>query len=302
MKKRLAGISKKIVRPLCLLILCTIILPIQALAAAPPADNPQSGSVGVTGVLTSAPPKNGATIAVPSGGQTFTSTPITVSGLCPNGLLVKIFDNNVFMGSAVCSSGSYSLKIDLFSGENDLVARVFDSLDQAGPDSNIVTVNFNDTQFNTTGASLLTLTSDYARRGANPGATLVWPIILSGGTGPYAISVDWGDNKPQDLLSSQFPGTVELRHVYDTAGVYSVIIKATDKNGLTAYLQLVGVANGAITSSSTTNKDTGSQVVVKSTIMWAPAALMLPLILVSFWLGRKHELLSLRRHLQRDDY
>lgn len=302
MNIRLVEKLRKIGAVVGLFLLCVVATPGIAQAAAPPANNPQSGSVGVTGMLASAPPKNGATIAVPSGGQTFTNVPIKVSGLCPDGLLVKIFDNNVFMGSVICVGGSYSIQIDLFSGQNDLIARVYDSLDQAGPDSNVVTVKFNDSQFNTSGSSLLTLTSDYARRGANPGATLVWPVILSGGTGPYAISVDWGDNKPSDLISTQFPGVVDLQHVYDTAGVYGVIIKATDKNGLTAYLQVVGVANGAITSNSTSNKDSGTQVVIKNKILWAPAAIMLPLLLVSFWLGRKHELLSLRRHLQRDDY
>jgi len=292
---------KKVTACIGLLLLCTLAPLRYAHAAAPPANNPQSGSVGVTGVLPSAPPTKGATIAVPTNGQTFTSIPITVSGLCPDGLLVKVFDNNVFMGSVVCTGGSYSLKIDLFSGQNDLVARVYDSLDQAGPDSNVVVVTFNDSQFNTSGSSLLMLTSDYARRGANPGAALVWPIILSGGTGPYAISTDWGDNKPADLLSVQFPGVINLQHVYDTAGVYNVIIKATDKNGLTAYLQVVAVANGAITSSASSNKN-NTQVITKTNVLWLPAAIMLPFILISFWLGKKHELLSLRRHLQRSNY
>lgn len=271
-----------------------------ASAAAPAPKNPQSGSVGVTGTLPSAPPASGATITTPRNGQTFTNLPITVAGICPSGLLVKIFDNNVFMGSALCVSGSYSIQIDLFSGRNDLIARVYDSLDQAGPDSNIVTVTFNDSQFNPSGSPLLTLTSDFARRGANPGDTLVWPIILSGGTGPYAISVDWGDNKPQDLLSQQFQGGIDLKHIYDTAGVYNIIIKATDKNGLTAYLQVIGVANGAITQSAS-NGSTGSEIITVQKILWLPALIMLPLILISFWLGRRYELSSLRKHLHREN-
>lgn len=274
--------------------------PLPAWAAAPAPQNPQSGSVGVTGTLPSAPPSQGATIATPTTGQTFTALPITVSGLCPTGLLVKIFDNNVFMGSVLCANGSYRIQIDLFSGRNDLVARVHDALDQAGPDSNIVTVTLNDSQFNPAGTPLLVLTSDFARRGANPGETLVWPISISGGTGPYALSVDWGDNKPQDLISQQFPGVVDLRHVYDTAGQYTVIVKATDKNGLTAYLQLVGVANGAITQSAGSGKD-GSEIVTIEKVLWAPALAMIPMIIASFWLGRRYELSSLRRHLQRLD-
>jgi len=269
----------------------------RAAAAQTPVENPQSGSVGVQGKIPSAPPSRGATITTPGNGQVFGKNPITVAGLCPKGLLVKIFANNVFVGSAQCETGSYSLLVDLFSGENDLVARVYDAFDQAGPDSNVVKVTFNDTQFNPFGYSQLSLTSPYAQRGANPGQTLTWPVILSGGTGPYAISVDWGDNKAADLISQQFTGTIDLKHVYDTAGVYRVIVKATDKNGLSAYLQLVATANGAITSKAASNDDKGGQTVVTE-ILWIPAAICTVLVFIAFWLGRRYELASLRKHLE----
>lgn len=284
-----------------LLLVAVLLSPTPVIAATNPDNNPSSGSIGVTGTLPSNPPTRGATIATPRTGQNFTSVPVTVSGLCPTDLLVKIFDNNVFMGSVMCVGGSYSIQIDLFSGRNDLVARVYDALDQAGPDSNIVTVTFDDTQFNPSGGQLLILTSDYARRGANPGATLVWPIILSGGTGPYAISIDWGDNKPQDLIVQQFPGVIDLKHVYDTAGIYTITIKATDKNGVTAYLQLIGVANGAITSSAADGGDE-NEIVTIVKVLWLPALLMVPLIMVAFWLGRRYELAALRKHIERSNY
>jgi len=258
--------------------------------------NPQSGSVGVQGKIPSAPPKIGATITTPTNGQVFTKTPITVSGLCTSGLLVKIFSNNVFIGSAQCANGSYSLQVDLFSGRNDLVARIFDSFDQPGPDSNVVTVTFNDNQFNPFGGSLLTLTSDYAARGANPGQTLTWPVILNGGTGPYAISVDWGDHKTPDLVSVEFPGSLNLNHVYDSAGIYQVTIRATDKNGLSAYLQVVATANGAVTSPAPNGQSGQPKTIIQ--VMWAPAAASIILIFVSFWLGRRYELAALRRHLE----
>jgi len=260
-------------------------------------ENPQGGSVGIQGKIPSAPPTRGATITTPGNGQSFNRTPITVAGLCPKGLLVKVFSNNVFVGSVQCDTGSYSLLADLFSGENDLVARVYDAFDQAGPDSNIVKVTFNDGQFNPFGYSLLSLTSPYAQRGANPGQTLTWPVILSGGTGPYAISIDWGDNKAADLISQQFAGTIGLKHVYDSAGVYRVIVKATDKNGLSAYLQLVAIANGAITS-NTEDGDKNDKQTVVTEVLWIPAAISIVLVFISFWLGRRYELASLRKHLE----
>lgn len=253
-----------------------------ALAANPA---PQSGSIGLEGKISTAPPKTGATITVPSNGATYTSTPITISGLCPNGLLVKIFSNGIFVGSTVCSGGSYSLKIDLFAGRNDLVARVYDSLDQAGPDSNTVTVTFNDAQFLQFGTQL-SLTSPYGERGAPPGTELDWPVLLSGGVAPYAISTDWGDGTPADLVSSSVAGTITLKHTYKTAGIYTVVVKATDKNGAEAFLQLVGQATGAVQN----NKSGSATAPTKTEVMWWPVAAMVPLLFVSFWLGSMYQI------------
>jgi hypothetical protein len=258
-------------------------------------DQQSSGSIGLQGTITSTPPARGATITTPGNGAVFTSTPITVSGLCPSGVLVKVFSNNVFVGSVFCANGSYSLQADLFSGQNDLVARVYDALDQAGPDSNTVGVTFNDAQFAQYGTHVM-LSSVYAERGAPPGQELQWPILLSGGTGPYAISVDWGDGSGSDLSSQAVAGTITLKHTYKSPGIYKVIVKATDKNGGTAFLQLVGQATGAGQSNS---KGGDGAAVIKTKVLWWPALAMLPLIFAAFWIGRRHELFSLRKQLEK---
>ncbi len=271
------------------------------LAAAPPAKNPQSGSVGLEGTISSPPPSRGATITTPVSGRAFTTLPATVNGLCPEGTMVKLFSNNIFIGSVKCTNGSYSLEVDLFSGRNDLIARVFDDLDQQGPDSNTVTVTFSDASL---GAfeSRVSLTSTYARKGANPGETLTWPITLSGGTGPYAVSIDWGDGKPITLQSIPFGGTIDFNHVYDSAGLYRVIVKASDSKGTTAYLQLIGVANGGVGASGTKTKDGAASTapVTQTKYSIIPSILAVPLILSSFWLGRRYELHVLRRRSSAD--
>lgn len=289
-------------RGLVLTILCCVaisaVLPATARALIPP-PGPSSGSVGLEGTISSAAPKQGATISSPGNGASFSAVPITVNGLCPAGLLVKLFSNNVFVGSVECSNGSYSLPIDLFSGQNELVARVYDALDQAGPDSNNVTVKYSDTNFIQFGTSV-SLTSIYAKKGANPGDVLEWPIILTGGTAPYALSVDWGDSSPTDLQSEAFAGTITIKHTYKSTGVYKIIIKATDKNGSTAFLQVVGVANGKISQagagSTNTNTKTSQTRVI---IIWWPMLVLLPLIGLAFWAGQRNELYVLRKQLER---
>lgn len=293
---------KKSIRcALLLLALCSVLLGASANAAPPPPENPQNGSSGLQGTVQTPPPSKAATINSPTSGQSFNKMPITVTGLCTTDLLVKIFANNVFVGSVICTSGSYTIQVTLLDGRNDLVARIFDALDQPGPDSNIVTVNYTNTQFGGSGVPLLNLSSIYARRGANPGEQLVWPIIINGGTSPYALSVDWGDGQPPTLYSEPFAGSVDVSHIYKSSGIYVVIVKATDKNGQTAFLQLVAQANGAVTQSASgkdgSGKNGGVTVIIK--YIWWPILVCIALIILAFWLGRKYEITTLRKNLER---
>ena len=276
----------------CLLVL--IGFPAGASAAGQFPDQTSSGSIGLQGEITAAPPSRGATITSPGNGAVFSTMPITVTGTCPTGVLVKIFSNNVFVGSVFCANGSYSVQVSLFSGQNDLVARVYDALDQSGPDSNLVTVRFNDAQFAQFGTRV-SLSSNYAERGAPPGNEIEWPILLEGGTGPYAISVDWGDGTATDLLSLGIAGTFNIKHTYKTAGIYKIIVKAADKNGGTAFLQLVGQATGAAQN----NTKGGGNSLVKTEVLWWPALAMAPLLFAAFWIGQRHELFTLRKQLEK---
>ncbi len=262
----------------------------------------QQKATGLQGTIPSPPPTTAATISQPANGRTFTETPVEVSGLCTTGLLVKIFSNNIFVGAVQCESGSYSIQIDLFSGENALVARVFDALDQAGPDSNTSTVTFQDATFSAF-AQRVSLTSNLAKNGANVGTQLVWPIVISGGTGPYAISVDWGDGSAIDLKSIANAGSFDIAHIYKTAGIYRVIVKATDANGVSAYLQLVGVGNGEASQNgdaAATGSQGGSGAgEVRYIYIWWPVLLLIPFILVAFWIGRRYEGVAIRRRVEK---
>jgi hypothetical protein len=256
--------------------------------------NPQKGSIGLEGSIKGSAPTQGAVITVPGNGQNFTSTPITVGGICTKGLLVEIYKNNVFSGSSNCDNGSFTLQIDLFDGKNDIVAKVYDELNQSGPDSTTITVNFNANK--PTPGPRVSLTSAYAKRGAIPGNTLTWPIILSGGVGPYAISVDWGDKSAPDLISRPAPGEIGLEHVYKDPGIYTVIIKATDSGGVEAYLQVVGVGNGP-TQQNTQSAASGTTTQLK--VIWWPSAVSFGLVIVAFWLGKRQQVVQIKTRLRK---
>jgi hypothetical protein len=253
----------------------------------------ESGSVGIEGKISAPPPTRAATITFPRNGQVITEAPITVTGLCPDDVTVRIYKNNVFAGAAQCEGGNYSVKIDLFAGKNELVARVYDDLNQKGPDSNKVTVTF--PVEGTSAGDKISLSSAFAKRGSDPGESLAWPVIISGGKGPYAITADWGDGKEPDVLTQEFPGDFNIEHIYDNSGIYTVIVRAADVNDKVAFLQLVGVSNGDVAPAA--GEASGGQASTK--ILWQPALAFIPLLLSTFWLGKKHELSVLRKRLEK---
>ena len=278
------------------MVLCGLIFALSFTSAVIAVQNPQNGSIGLEGTVSGPPPSQGATITTPTNGQSFTTQPITVAGICPTGLLIKVFSNNSFVGSTMCTKGSFSLQISLFYNQNVLKAIDYDNLNQAGPDSNIVTVTYTNPQLAAFGTGL-SVTSIYAKQGANPGQQFTWPIIINGGTPPYALSIDWGDGGLRQLLSESNQGNVTLTHTYQNAGTYTITIQATDSNGLTAFLQVIGLANGM--ASKTSGASSSIQTITK--IIWWPAVVMIPFLLISFWLGQRHELFSLRRRIERSN-
>lgn len=280
---------------ICLLL---VLIGARSVSALTPIPNPEPkpGSFGLEATKTKAAPTQGATITTPGGGASFSTSPIAVSGICPNDLLVQIYDNGVMVGSVMCKGGSFTIQVSLFAGVNELTALVYDELDQAGPPSNVVTVNYTDTRLTAFG-SLITLTSTYARRSAAATSQLDWPLQLSGGTGPYAFSLDWGDASTAELKSQSLTGLVTIAHVYKKAGIYQTNIKVTDVNGVSAFLQVVALANGKAEKAAAEDKATG---VSKPEILWIPTIVALILLLPSFWLGRLSQVTTLRNKMLRD--
>ncbi len=265
--------------------LLLLLLPMRSFALGS-SQTPQNGSMGLEATIPSAPPTIAPSIVAPSNGQSFNTMPVAVSGLCTSNLVVKVFDNNIFEGSTVCTNGSYSLKADLINGTNNLYVQDFDALNQGSPLSNSINISYISSQYTQPGAQV-TVTSSYGELGANPGQLLSWPIIIGGGTPPYAISVDWGDGNSPTLQSSSLSGKIIISHVYATSGVYTISVTVTDNKGSTGFMQLVGVANGQITKSnpSTTQK---SNVSTANFLPWWILLILTLALIPAFWLGGRH--------------
>lgn len=280
--------------------LLAMVVPVTVGALTPlPEPDPQPGSYGLEATKRQPPPTQAATITTPGNGASYNTSPITVSGICQTGLLVEIYNNGVMVGAVMCEAGSFSLQVSLFAGLNEISAIVYDDLGQAGPTSNIITVNYTDTSFQAFG-ELITLTSSYGRRAAAAGSQLTWPLQLSGGTGPYAFSVDWGDGSKPQLKSVPLAGVIDIDHVYKRAGIYLVNITVTDVNGVSAFLQLVAVSSGQIDGAAPIAKDDNTTAGERVQVLWVPAAITLALFPPVYWLGRRSQLTSLRNRMIRE--
>lgn len=284
---------------MCLLALVMYTAPASALNPLPTPE-PKPGSYGIEATKKQEPPTLGATITTPGNGGSFSTSPITVNGICPTDLLVQVYNNNVMVGAVMCENGSFSLQVTLFVGINELSAIVYDNLEQAGPASNVVTVNYNNTSFVAFG-ELVTLTSSYGRRSAPAGSELVWPLQLSGGTGPYAFSIDWGDGSKAELKSQSLAGLVTIAHTYAKAGIYQVNITVTDANGVSAFLQLIAVSSGKVDATTTGATDNaaggGTTQAPMPLYYWIIYLVLLLLLLPTYWLGRRSMLVSIRHKM-----
>jgi hypothetical protein len=261
--------------------------------ASTPYSGPEAGSVSVTGTLVKPPPRVAATIAAPANGQHFSISPITVSGSCPQNTLVEIYKNDIFAGSGPCEdNGTYRIEVDLLFGQNTLVARVYDALNQAGPDSNSVTVSYDALPSQSAALSFLNfnarqllLNTDAVYRGVFPDQELNVPISILGGTAPYALNVEWGDSSNK-VIPRGDNLAFNATHTYRKAGTYQISLQATDSQGGVAFLTVAAIVNGqpaAIASVSNTKTP-----VNKLLVLW-PMYAATATIVFSFWLGERRE-------------
>lgn len=266
---------------------------IPALASGSPP--PQSGSVGLTGTMPGTPPKAAAHITSPSSGQHFSTTPVTVSGTCTPGVLVEVYKNSIFAGSSFCKkSGTFSLKVDLLIGKNVLVARVYNALNQVGPDSNSITVYYDAVPPVTSSLSPLSFSSSQmllntnaVYRGTFPGQALNVPISIIGGTAPFAVNVQWGDSA-NSVIPRGNNLAFNATHTYKTPGTYDITIQATDSQKRVAFLTVAAVVNGQPPSAATSSSNTPKTSVNKLLVLWPLYAIITTLV-VSFWMGEQRE-------------
>ncbi len=267
------------------------------------ADQTAQGDINLSGKLLGPPPSTAAVITNPSNGQRFSSNIIDVDGSCTAGLIVEIFRNDSFAGSARCQSqGSFHLSISLIPGQNDLKARIRDDASQYGPDSTIVGAFYDVPKTPTaavpqpplaTALPFLIYTQS-VQRGTGNGGNLQLKYEINGGKAPYAIAINWGDGTKVDAVVQSGEGDFTLSHKYTSAGQYTLSISGNDAAHNRAYVQSVAAVQGLPVAAAvsgcrdfsgiTCNVSNQLQRLVDE--LW-PAFIVACLMTVSFWLGER---------------
>lgn len=276
---------------------------------------PESGTVGVQGTMPAPPPKNAPVITSPRTGQRFGDLPVPVTGICEKGTIIELFTNGIFAGSSPCTDKqTFSIDVGLLYGSNELVARAYDALDQASPESNRVTVFYdavppgprpidgtNDLE------SQLLLRASPVYRGVMPKQAFPLPIEIVGGTRPYSVSINWGEGKPS-LITRESGGTFRAEHSFSRPGTYEVRIKASDIKGRIAFLSVVIIVNGRAELVGSYGAGGGAggagtgggegktqTILMQLSVTW-PLYFLALIAVISFWLGEVREKHKLRRH------
>ena len=278
-------------------------LSLGAYTAAAESPGPESSSVSLTGTMPGEAPTIAAVINEPIDQQRFSFSPVKINGTCPKDTLVELFKNDIFAGSTACSeAGIFSLDIDLLVGQNILIAKVYDALNQAGPDSNAVTIFYDAlpsqssplTSLSIDGSQMI-LNTDAVFRGAFPDEEFSMPLDIIGGTPPYAVNIQWGDSNNK-VVSRNDNTTFSTAHTYSKAGTYQITIQASDATGRIAFLTVAAIVNGqtgvASSVASISSSDTN-----KLLLLW-PLYVGAIAVMISFWIGEKREKNILAKHGQ----
>jgi hypothetical protein len=284
------------------ILLLVVGLSLIAYTAAATSPGPEGGSISLSGTVPSAPPTVAAKITQPKDQQHFNASPVTFTGTCPLNTLIEIYKNDIFAGSTNCSTaGSFSVDVDLLFGQNTIIARDYDALNQPGPDSAPVTV-FYDVLPAQSGAltpidfggSQLLLNTDAVFRGTFPGQELSMPLDILGGTPPYAVNIQWGDTNNK-VVPRNSNATFNVGHTYSKPGTYQITVQATDAAGRVAFITVASIVNGQpSTTTGTGSTSTPASTTNELLVLW-PLYTSAIGILGSFWLGERREKQILRK-------
>lgn len=144
----------------------------------------------------------------------------------------------------------------------------------------------------------LLITSEYQFQTHYVGQPFRWTLGMNGGTAPYSLTIDWGDDSHSTITrTTDEPFT--MTHAYPDAKTYVVFVKSTDAKGVTTILQLNAVVKGQTIglASLTTRGPLTSIFSSVERYLWVvwPVYIAVVFMVVSYWLGEQEVYQRMKR-------
>lgn len=143
-----------------------------------------------------------------------------------------------------------------------------------------------------------TIIANCIKRNIFSGEPMTLPIMVIGGTAPYALFIDWGDGTT-DLKTVLDTKYNDYLHTYTTAGIKVVTLKTTDANGTTSYLETVVQVNGTTPAA---NASPIANFTNSLSNIWTEAPVPLYVaavtLVLGFWVGDIFQRLFSKEHVK----
>ena len=241
-------------------------------------------------------PLDAAEITSPHDGDNVEKSSQIVSGMCPpidpRGIIV-LLDNGIQVGSIACdSSNQFSLLLVLTPGKHTFIARTYTITGDTGPDSEPVTITYTTPAPVTSSAQAeldaeepngppLTLTIDAPFIVFGPGADAVWSGSITGGTLPYDVHINWGDDSQSDYMVTQ-SGKQQFVHRYTDMQSHLILLRVIDAKGRGITQDYAAVTPYRIPLIAATTPDESNKPFHGSTAIGAYGAYLLTIAVFGF--------------------
>jgi len=245
-------------------------------------------SLAVQGMVLAPVPTSAALIAQPADGARLTSASTLVAGSCPivsPQVVVQILVDASVAGSATCdSTNDFALPVTLSSGVHTLVAKTYTITDQSGPAGNPVHVTV-PTSAAIAAATPVKLVADTPFSSLDSDASVNWSGIVSGGTAPYHIHIDWNDGKQDNFTTAD--SRQSLSHHYIKFASYNPLVTVADSAGHATSQQF---AVGTYTLAAAKISASAYHTAVTPKTLFGLYGILLTVVSVSgiIWLEAKH--------------
>lgn len=208
----------------------------------------------VTATVPAPMPAGVPEITSPTDGMTISGDSVNVSGTCPvitPAIIVAIYRDSTLIGSTECrADGAFFVAVPLAYGANVLTATVVTITGGIGGTSAPVTVTHPQPVIPTIGGQSVGQLADMALPIhitspdkfvlLGPDGSAAWHGSISGGTPPYAVSIEWGDGETDKHTITDHAERL-YTHRYGTLHPYSITVRVTDARDGTSTFRTVAV-------------------------------------------------------------